>query len=358
VSLGIPNACNGCHNTRKAEWAAAAVRAWYPDPKSGQQTFAEAFMLADQGAPGARRALLAVVEDQAQSGFVRASALRRLESYVGPATLPTISRALADPDSLVRAAAVGVLAGADAGTRAKLLPRLLDDPVREVRIDTARALAGGAEAGLSPQQHEEFAAALQEYVAAQRFNADRPEGRTNLGNLYAIRGRYDEAVAAFEAAIALDPTFVPAALNLADLYRSRGLEAEAERTIRAALQREPRSAPAHYALGLSLARQKRSAEALSALAQAAKLEPGNARFAYVYAVALNDAGKREQARRELEGALKRQPNNREVLLALALFERDAGNRVRALQHAKRLVKLEPDSPQIQQLVRDLGGDGR
>jgi hypothetical protein len=47
-----------------------------------------------------------------------------------------------------------------------------------------------------------------------------------------------------------------------------------------------------------------------------------------------------------------------VLLALALFERDAGNRQRALGHAQRLQTLEPESPDVRQLVRDLGGAGR
>jgi tetratricopeptide (TPR) repeat protein len=357
VSLGTPNACNQCHADKKPEWAAAAVRAWYPQPKRGYQTFAEAFAAAERGAPGAQQALLAIAADRELSGFVRASAIRRIGRHLSPATLPTIRTALGDADAMVRAAAVGALAGADAGLRAQLLPPLLGDPVRLVRMDAARALAGEPEARLSPPDRPRFASALDEYVAAERFNADRPEGRANLGNLYATQGRFDDAVAAFRGALALDPTFEQAALNLADLYRSGGLEDEAEKTLREALMRNPRSAPAHFALGLSLARQKRTAESLKELAAAARLAPDSARFAYVYAVALNDAGKGGEARRELEGALKRQPYDRDLLLALALFERDAGNRARALGYAQRLAELEPGSPQVGQLVRELGGGG-
>jgi len=355
ASLGTPNACNKCHANSKPEWAAAAVGKWYPQPKPGYQTFAEAFAAAERGAPGAQRALLEVAEDRGLSGYVRASAIRRLGRYLSPATLPAVRRALGDPDAQVRAAAVSAVVLADAGTRAQLLPPMLGDPVRQVRMDAARALAGEPEARLSPQDRARFATALDEYAAAEGFNADRPEGRANLGNLYALQGRHEEASTAYRAALALDPTFVQAALNLADLQRSRGLEDEAEKTLRDALKREPRSAPAHFALGLSLTRQKRSAEALKELAEAAKLAPENTRFVYVHAVALNDAGKGGEARRELEGALKRQPYERDLLLALALFERDAGNRARALGHAQRLAELEPESPQVQQLVRELGG---
>jgi tetratricopeptide (TPR) repeat protein len=355
VSLGTPNACNACHKDRKAEWAAAAVKAWFPQPKPGFQTFAEVFVAADRGAAGAQRALAAIAADRELSGFVRASAVARLGRALNPEVLSAARAALADTDPLVRSEAVRVLAGADPAVRLQLLPPLLGDPLREVRMTAARALAGEPEARLSPPDRAKLAAALDEVIAAERFNADRPEGRAGLGNLYATQGRFDEAIVALRGALALDATFAPAALNLADVYRSRDEEAGAERTLRELLGRDPRSAPVRFALGLSLVSQERGAEALQELAQAAKLDPGNTRFAYVYAVALNDAGRRDQARRELEGALKLHPNDRDLLLALTLFERDAGHRERALDHARRLAELEPDAPQIAELLRELGG---
>jgi tetratricopeptide (TPR) repeat protein len=321
LSLGVPNACNQCHADKKPEWAAAALKAWFPQPRPGFQVFAEAFAQAERGAPDAQRPLLTVFENREQPGLVRASALRRLGPFLSPAALPALRHALSDADPLVRAGAATVLAGTDLDARAQLLPRLLGDPVREVRMGAARALAGAPETRLAPQDRAAFDAALAEVVAAERFIADRPEGRTNLGNLYAAQGNYDTAAAAYRSALALDPTFVEAALNLTDLQRHLGAEDDAQKTLHEALKREPRSAPVHHALGLSLARQQRRAEALLALAQAARLDPANTRFAYVYAVALNDAGQGVQARRLLESVLLRQPFDREVLQALALFER-------------------------------------
>jgi tetratricopeptide (TPR) repeat protein len=358
VTLGIPNACNKCHVDRKPEWAADAVKKWYPQPKPGFQSFAEAFAIADRGAPGAQAELIRIAEDSLQSAVARASAIQRLGRYLSPVTLPVVRKGLADPDPLVRTAAVGSLSGADAGTRARLLPPLLDDPIRVVRMDAARALVGEPESQVTPDDRAKLARALDEYVAAERFNADRPEGRANLGNLYAARGNYEDAIAAYRGALALDPAFVQAAINLADLYRSRGLEDEAEKTVRDALKRDPRSAPAHFALGLSLARQKRTGDALKALAEAVKLAPDNARFAYVYAVALNDSGQKQQALRELENALKRHPYDRDVLLTLALFQRDGGNRADALRYAQRLAELEPDNPQVARVVSELGAAPR
>ena len=114
---------------------------------------------------------------------------------------------LDDSGTLVRTAAVGVLAGTDASTRLKLL---------------------------QPADRTTFAATLDDYVAAQRFNADRLEGRTNLGTLHAKQGKINQAVAQYRGALALDPTYVQAAVNLADLYRARGLEGDAGEDERAA----------------------------------------------------------------------------------------------------------------------------
>src|SRR5262249_43419870 len=52
VTLGVPNACNRCHTNQNAQWAAAAIRRWYPNPNPGFQRFANAFAADDRNAPG------------------------------------------------------------------------------------------------------------------------------------------------------------------------------------------------------------------------------------------------------------------------------------------------------------------
>jgi predicted CXXCH cytochrome family protein len=353
VTMGVPNACNGCHADRSPKWAADRIAGWFPQPKAGFQSFGEAFQAADRGAPGVRDALIRIVEDRAQPAFVRASAVERLGRAPGSGALPALQVALNDGDFLVRVAAVQALSSADAGTRSQLLPPLLEDPVRLVRIDAARALAGEAESRLSPADRMRFERGLDEYVAAQRFNADRPEAHAALGNLYAARGQTLAAEASYRKAMAIDPTFVQAALNLADLQRALGRDDAAERTIREVLKRSPQSAPAHHALGLTLVRAKRVPEALAELAAAARLGPDEARFAYVYAVALHDTGNGPAAVRALHAALGRNPYDRDVLMALATYESEAGDAVAARERARLLRQLEPDDPGIAQLEKEL-----
>ena len=353
VSLGVPNACNGCHAKKTAQWAAAAVDTLWGKQRKGYQQFGDAFVAGASGAPGARGKLLTIVDDPAQPAIVRASAIERLAPWLTPTTAQSVARALNDADPLVRMAAVGALSGADAQMRQRYLPRMLSDPVRIVRMEAARALAGDAEAGLPADVRTPFARALGEYVAAQTYNADRPEAHVNLGNLYAQRRDGEQAIAEYSKALAIDPTFIAGYVNLADFYRSVSADAEAEKTIREGIARNPNAAALRHALGLALVRQKRLAEALPELAQAAKLAPDDARYAYVYAVALDGARQPKKSKDLLEATRKRFPYDRDVLGALASYASRDGNADAALAYAKTLRELDPENPQYSAMVRQL-----
>ena len=165
---------------------------------------------------------------------------------------------------------------------------LLGDPVRTVRMQAARTLAPLADDAFSADELAAFRRAADEYVAAERFNADRPEHRTNLGAFLADRGERTASEAEYRAALALDARFVPAWVNLADLLRLSGRETDAEATLREGLKQAPGAAALHHSLGLSLVRQQRKPEALKELKRATELDPTNRRFAYVYEVARAD----------------------------------------------------------------------
>ncbi len=355
VSLGVPNACNACHSKQSPQWAADALhRLW--GPQAGQRAFQQfggAFAASDRGLAGARGPLLALVADRAQPAIVRASALERLAAWSSPPVVAAAAQALNDADANVRRAAVFVLAGSDDATRLRYLPRMLSDPVRVVRMEAANGLAGEVEARVPPEHRAAFATALDEHVAAQNYNADRPEGRLALGNLAARRGDAATAITQLRAAIALDPTFVPAYVNLADVYRTRGAEADAEKTLRDGLARNPQASELHHALGLSLVRQQRRSDGMAELATAARLAPANTRYAYVHAVSLADSGQRAKARQVLEAARAQRPYDREVLEAIVSYATADGDAAAARRAAQALVELDPDNAQYASTLKTL-----
>ena len=352
-ALGTPNACGACHAKKGPQWAADAIRTWTGRAPAGFQTFGPALRAGSDGAPGARGALLTIADDPAVPAIARASAVDRLGRMLTPSTLPAVTRGLNDPDSVVRLAAVEAIGASDPELRVRYLVRMLNDPVKIVRIEAARALAGPAESRIPGADRDAFTRALDEYIAVQTYNADRPEGRLNLANLYVSRGDRARAITELREALALDPESVAARVNLADVYRTQGDDREAEAVLREGIAKSPRAAALHHALGLSLVRQKRGTDAVRELGEAAKLAPDNARFAYVYAVALADAGQRPEALRVLAAALKVHPNDRDLLFGLAHYSAAAGQREAAVGYAKMLAALDPENPEYARLAATL-----
>jgi len=263
--------------------------------------------------------LLDLARNPAAPGIIRATAATLAQSHATPATLQTAGTLLADPDPLLRIAALGLLAAAPPATRIEAAAPLLSDPVRGVRIEAARVLADVPADRLGAERQAAQAAAMQEYQTALDLEADWPSGRLNLGILRLRQGRSDEAVAAFEQAIALDPLFEPAYVNLADALRQLGRDAEGESVLRRGLARMPRNADLHHALGLLLVRQGDQRAALKELSAAARLAPDNPRFLYVEAIALHGAGRRSEALTLLRRADQRHPGNPDIRAALHSF---------------------------------------
>lgn len=351
VALGTPNACNGCHADKSPQWAAEQVKTWYAAPTPGFQQFGEMLHAGSLGAPGARANLLALAADTTHPAIARASALARVDRITNPQALETLRKLLGDPDPMVRRAAVAAYAGAPLPARRDLFA-LLDDPVRDVRLEAARQVADLPAPRLTPDEQSRRARGIAEYIASQRSNADRPEAHHNLGLLFIALGQPAEAETALKAALDLDPSFVPAAVTLADLYRALGRDRDAEPILRGMIARYPDAAAPHHALGLWLVRAGRRAEAIAALQRAAELAPNDARMAYVYAVALAQAD-RAKAIDALQRSLAHHPYHRDTLLALATFSRDAGATAEALRYAETLARLEPDDPSIQALIKQL-----
>jgi len=260
--------------------------------------------------------------------------------------------AVAAADPLVRLMALRVAEPLDSADQVRLAAPLLRDPVRAVRIASARVLAA-ASMHLSGADRTAFDAAAGELVASERYNADRPERRVALGVFQFDAGKPGDAEVTFRSAIDFAPDFVPAYVNLAELLRQTGSEEKAEAVLRQGLARVPGSADLHYALGLSLTRSHRAGEALDELKRAAALASANARFAYAYALALNGAGRADEAIRVLGSTLSSHPQDRDVLFALASFERDAGRLAAARKHAALLVRRFPHDEEARALYRSL-----
>jgi tetratricopeptide (TPR) repeat protein len=355
IAYGTPNACNQCHKDKSNTWAAETVVKWYGPNRRQEAHFVEALDAGRRGLPSAEKSLTALIGDTAQPGIARATALSLLPEYLTPTSAPAVRAALSDEDALVRREAVRALEPLPPQERVRLAAPLLNDPIRSVRIEAARFLAGTSPELLQEAQRTALDRGVSELVASETVAAERPENHVNLALLYAQMGRTNEAENELQTALRLDPKWVPAMVNLADLYRAQNRDEEGEKWLEKAIAVAPDAAEPVHALGLLKVRQKQYQEALSLLARAAMMQPSDVSYSYVYAVALNSTGQPDRAIGILEQAHQRRPADRRVLEGLIAFERDKGNLPAAIDYARQLVQLTPNDPNAKALLVQLQG---
>ena len=330
-----PNACNSCHRDKDAKWAAAAVTRWYGPNRRQEKTFGATLAAGNIGLDDVK-ALLALTADTAAPPIARATALQVLAAQPSPAMMQATRAQSQDANELLRLAAADAAEGLPPAERSATLLPLLHDERLAIRLAAVNGLLDFPPTSFTPEQRAQLDAGIAEYRRVQAYNADRAEGQANLGQLEARLGNLEAARLAYEAAIRINPAFVPAYVNLADLEAHQGNEVEAEKTLRRALVIEPSNAAVHHALGLSLIRGKRLKEAVSELQRAAVLRPEEARYAYVYGVALYETGNAKGAIKILKQAAERHPADIEVLEALVQYAAKSGDNATAAEYAVKL----------------------
>jgi predicted CXXCH cytochrome family protein len=350
--LGVPNACNGCHEDQSAEWAAAQVAAWFPAGRSGTFHYAQALHAGRAWTADRHSLLTRVVADSEMPPIVRATAISLLAAQMDDSDVELISGSLRDPSRLVQLAAIEAMQSVPARLRVDLVQRFLSDTTSTLRMAAGRVLLSARD-GLSAERRGDLDAALADYTAAQRFNADRAESLLNLGNLEAESGELDAAEATYRLALERQPRFAPTYVNLADLYRGQGREREAEEVLRRGTAVAPTEPSLKHALGLSLVRSGRLDEALPLLREASEQGPAEPLYAYVYGVALHSTGTADAGLEELGRASERFPGYAPVLFALATMHRDAGDLETAREYARRLLDVSPGDAETRALAAEL-----
>lgn len=341
--LGTPNACNICHKDKTPEWAARQIDTWY-----GKQTrpasFGEMMHGLRTGGIGAADVLGVLVLDPSIPPIRRATALAEASRYPSEATVKVVIVALKDNDPLVRAAAVDALGMLPPDARMPLLTPLLSDPVRQVRIATARQLVDVREQlGTNAASWQK---AIAEYRQVQANLAERPESHLNLAGLDRDMGQNDDAQRELELALKLDPEFLPAITMKSDYMAAAGQGEEGVALLQRTLARHPDSALLYHALGLAQVRTGDRSGALQSLRTAWEKAPDDAGYGYVYAIALHDTGDPKAAIAQLDKVIKAHPEHRESAMTAVRYRIEANDTAGAQAIAAHWLKINPGEPSL------------
>jgi predicted CXXCH cytochrome family protein len=340
AELATPNACNDCHSDQTNDWAAARVAEWYPDGRSNESHYGQALAAGRRWAADAHVRLLELLGDADAPEIVRATALSLLATRRAQSDTAVLAASLASGEPLLALAAIDATVGLPQERLVELLQPYLDDERLALRIAAARNLVP-ARAALSSQRRAELDAALEEFLAVQAFNADRPEGLLGAAALAVERGDAATGERLYRQAITQHPLYPALYVNLADLYRQTGRARESEIVLREGLAANPDAPAIELALGFALVRDGRRAEALPHFERAADPGAGDPYYGYVRAIAVNDSGDGERAFELLARAHERFPGHPSTLSALATLARDRGDVDAARRYAERLVELLP-----------------
>ena len=115
--------------------------------------------------------------------------------------------------------------------------------------------------------------AISQYQAAIRLYPDYADGHDALGLALAAAGKINEAISQFREAIRLKPDGAVAHYNLGITLGSKGQYDEAIRQFEEAIRLKPDDAEAHNNLGVTLFRKGETNEAISQFQEAVRLKP-------------------------------------------------------------------------------------
>ncbi len=353
--LGSPNACNQCHDhaDKDIDWTIAAFEERWGKTGLRNAHYGELMAAGRQGGSEGMQKLMALATDNSYPDVIRATALAEFSRHPSSAdTLAVIAGQLKDPNPLVREQAVFALESTPAPQRLDLIRDMLNDPVRAVRVETARLLAA-AHQQLDEAEKPAWDRATAEFIAAQMAMSDRAAGHMRLALFYSDLGEPQKAESAYHDAIRIEPEAIPPRINLAETLYQQGRLEESGKVFQAAVDADPANGMAHEALARYFIRRKQYDKGLAELKKSAQLVPEHAATQYFLGVALNSMGRFDEALPALQKAHQLETSNPEYLIGLTTICRDAGQIELALGYVEQLIALDPQSRSYQQLKAQL-----
>ena len=216
--------------------------------------------------------------------------------------------------------------------------------------------------GLAYTGLEKFEDAVAAYQRAIAYAPDWAYTHAALGSAYASTYRYAEALDAYKVAVALDSDDEMIHHQIGNVYSKRGEHAAATRHQLRAIAIAPQFAAAHYQLGLLYAHEKQWADAIRAYRTAYQKDPALIEALYNLAQAYLRAGDAAAAREQmalfqerkaaltplhqLRGALQRTQGATEraqVLVNIGRFYLKNGHYEKAVSEYQKAIGMDPQS---------------
>ena len=317
--LGIPNACNKCHEDKDADWAIKWTDTWFGDKMNSperlrQRARTRAIAGAFSGQQDSINALLAVYANEKNPTW-QATLMQIMQAWGTDPRVQHVAReGVHSKDSLLRASSCMVLEFST--DNSPWLEPMLKDPVKEVRMAAAWAMR--TRLSLRSEVRNELEHAL-------AFSADQPAGAMRTAQLASDAGQLEKAELWMQRAVTLDGT----------------------------------SAAARASYAVLLGQRNKPKESLAQLQKAAELEPTNSRFIFMMALAYSELGQKDKTETLFNKVIKIDPNHDRARYNLGLLyagQNKVDEAIKSILFAERINPTSPDYPYARATLHLRKGD--
>jgi tetratricopeptide (TPR) repeat protein len=225
----------------------------------------------------------------------------------------------------------------------------------DVRLSTTRRI----EQGISAWERNAYREALEIFDDVASEHPEYPDVHHRAGLCKAMLGDLDGALASFDRALELAPSYAEAHFNRAIVLNDLGRHAEAEVSFKRAQTLDTRDgsrfpsevgnqiAIGHAALGDLYLLADSPRDAVEQFRTALNVRPRFLDVRERLAEALLAAGELESARAELERVLSAEPGYLDARLRLGVVLERLGDRVGAIREWSRVRASRPDDRRVQ-----------
>jgi tetratricopeptide (TPR) repeat protein len=184
--------------------------------------------------------------------------------------------------------------------------------------------------------------AASHYYQALRIKPDHANSLCNLGMILSTRGKLNEAIDYYRRAIEARPDFTDAYRNLGNILRSEGRLEEAINHYLHALAADMQNPDIHHDLGIALIQQGKTAAAIEHFREAVRTKPDFTNAYFNLGNALKSDGKLGEAVSHYLEALCCGPETAEIHNNLAVVLRLQSSFDEAISHYYKALELTPD----------------
>ena len=184
--------------------------------------------------------------------------------------------------------------------------------------------------------------AIEAYNKALAIKPDYAEAYNNMGITLKDQGKLEEAIEAYNKALAIKPDYAEAYNNMGNALKEQGKLEEAIEAYNKALAIKPDYAEAYYNMGYALQEQGKLEEAIEAYNKALAIKPDYAEAYNNMGNALQEQGKLEEAIEAYNKALAIKPDYAEAYNNMGVTLQEQGKLEEAIEAYNKALAIKPD----------------